>query len=155
MSRADIRAVPTEHRASIGDGSVAMIGIVVVSHGDLASALVRAAEMIAGPQERLFAVDIGPDDSAEALAATLDAVLRSIEPEPALMLVDLLGGTPYNVAARRGMDRRRVCVAGVNLPMLLEIVVSRGDRSVADLAALAERVGRESIRNLGPLLSPV
>ena len=129
-----------------------MINIVVVSHGSLAQALIEAAEMIAGPQEGLFAVEIGPGDSTEAFSANLTRLLCSVEPEPVLVLVDLLGGTPYNVAAQHVIGERLECVTGANLPMLLELLMTRDEVPLTDLAASIERAGHESIKNLGPLL---
>jgi mannose/fructose/sorbose-specific phosphotransferase system IIA component len=129
-----------------------MTSIVVVSHGPLASSLVRAVVMIAGPQEGLHAVEIGPGESPEVFSEALASMLRSIAPHPVLILVDLLGGTPYNVAARHVADSQAECVSGANLPMLLELVMSRADCSPAELAASAESAGRDSIKNLGPQL---
>jgi mannose/fructose/sorbose-specific phosphotransferase system IIA component len=130
-----------------------MVSIIVVSHGHLASALIGAVEMIAGPQEGLYAVEIGPGESPDTFTARLNRVLRAVEPSPALILVDLLGGTPYNVAARQSVVDRNACVSGANLPMLLELVVARDGMSAQELAEAAERVGRDAIRNMGPLLN--
>jgi PTS system mannose-specific IIA component len=130
-----------------------MVNIVVVSHGNLATALIQAVEMIAGPQDGLFAAEIGPGEGAETFAVDLGRLLHSIEPEPILILVDLLGGTPYNVAARHVLGDRFECVTGANLPMLLDLVMSRGEIPLSELAASTERAGRDSIRNLGPLLT--
>jgi PTS system mannose-specific IIA component len=129
-----------------------MISIVVVSHGDLASALVRAVDMIAGPQPALYAVEIGPGESPDTFATALASLLRSIAPSPVLILVDLLGGTPYNVVARHVVGAQAECVSGVNLPMLLELVMSRNAIPLAELATSAESSGRDSIENLGPKL---
>lgn len=130
-----------------------MVNIIIVSHGILATALIRAAEMIAGPQEGLFAVEIGPGESPESFAVELDRLRHSIGAEPILVLVDLLGGTPYNVAAQHVTGDRFECVTGANLPMLLELLMSRDEVPLANLAASIERAGRESIRNLRPLLN--
>ena len=77
-----------------------MINIVVVSHADLGDALFRAAEMIVGETEGLYSVSLLPEDSPEAFGEKLEAALRPIEGEETLVLIDLFGGTPYNVAAR-------------------------------------------------------
>lgn len=132
--------------------SHAMLSIVLVSHGDLASALLRAATMIAGPQERVFTVEIVPGQSTDSLSQALADVLREIEPEPALVLVDLLGGTPYNVAARHALGDDVECVTGVNLPMLLEAIMSRDSLTLSEVVASITQAGRDSVRNLGPLL---
>ena len=129
-----------------------MFNIIVVSHGDLGEALLRAVEMIAGPQERVFAVGIEPGQSPDAFSDALEEMLRETAPAPTLVLIDLLGGTPYNVAARRVVAGRVECITGANLPMLLELVMSRDELPLSDLAASIEKAGRESVRNLRPLL---
>ena len=126
--------------------------MVVVSHGDLGDALIRATEMIAGPTEGLFAVSLLPGESPEGFGGKLATALEGIQGQETLVLIDLLGGTPYNVAARQVLKANVECVTGVNLPMLLELVMTRED--AASLSELAEGIaqkGQESIRNLGPL----
>jgi len=131
---------------------MAMINIVLVSHGELGDALVQAAEMIAGPAERLFSVPLLPGESPEGFGEKLDAALREIAGEETLVLIDLFGGTPYNVAARQVLKENVECVTGANLPMLLELVMSRDDATLAELAEDIAQAGRESVRNLGPML---
>lgn len=129
-----------------------MINIVLVSHGELGDALVQAAEMIAGPAERIFSVPLLPGESPEGFGEKLDAALREIAGEETLVLIDLFGGTPYNVAARQVLKENVECVTGANLPMLLELVMSRDDATLAELAEDIAQAGRESVRNLGPML---
>jgi len=131
---------------------MAMINIVLVSHGELGDALVQAAEMIAGPAERIFSVPLLPGESPEGFGEKLDAALREIAGEETLVLIDLFGGTPYNVAARQVLKENVECVTGANLPMLLELVMSRDDATLAELAEDIAQAGRESVRNLGPML---
>ena len=129
-----------------------MINIVVVSHADLGDALFRAAEMIVGATEGLYSVSLLPEDSPEGFGEKLEAALRPIEGEETLILIDLFGGTPYNVAARQVLKENVECVTGANLPMLLELVMSRDDASLSDLAEEIARAGQESVKNLGPML---
>ena len=128
-----------------------MVNIVIVSHGDLGDALLRTTEMIAGPTERLFSVSLLPDESPEGLEDKLSTVLREIEDEETLVLVDMPGGTPYSVVAPHVSQANVECVTGVNLPMLLELVTSR-DGALAKLADVATRAGQETIKNVGPML---
>jgi mannose/fructose/sorbose-specific phosphotransferase system IIA component len=130
-----------------------MINIVLVSHGELGDALIRAAEMIAGPAERVFSVPLLPGESPESFGDKLTVALQDIEGEETLVLIDLFGGTPYNVAARRVLQENVECVTGANLPMLLELLMSRDDASLPDLAEAIARAGQESVKNLGPMLS--
>ena len=130
-----------------------MVNIVIISHGDLGDALIRATEMITGPTERLFSVPLLPDESPEGFGEKLAGVLREIEGEETLVLIDLLGGTPCNVAARQALKGNVECVTGVNLPMLLELVASRDHASLPELAETITQAGQQSIKNLGPLLN--
>jgi mannose/fructose/sorbose-specific phosphotransferase system IIA component len=129
-----------------------MINIVLVSHGELGDALIRAAEMIAGPAERVFSVSLLPGESPESFGDKLTGALQEIEGEETLVLIDLFGGTPYNVAARRVLQENVECVTGANLPMLLELLMSRDDTSLPDLAQAIAQAGQESVKNLGPML---
>jgi len=130
-----------------------MINIVIISHGDLGDALIRATEMITGPTEHLFSVPLLPDESPEGFGEKLAAALRKSEGEETLVLIDLLGGTPCNVAARQALKGNVECVTGVNLPMLLKLVTSRDHASLPELAEAITQAGQQSIRNLGPLLN--
>ncbi|MDY7078377.1 MAG: PTS sugar transporter subunit IIA [Chloroflexota bacterium] len=129
-----------------------MINIVIVSHADLGDAMIRAAEMIAGSTESLYSVALLPDDSPESFGEKLDTALQEIEGQETLVLIDLFGGTPYNVAARLVLKENVECVTGANLPMLLELVMSRDGATLAELAEDIARAGQESVKNLGPML---
>jgi mannose/fructose/sorbose-specific phosphotransferase system IIA component len=130
-----------------------MINILIVSHADLGPALIRAAEMIVGPIEAISAVPLLPDESPEGFGEKLDAALEEIEGEEALVLIDLFGGTPYNVAARHVLKDNVECLTGVNLPMLLELAMSRDGTSLPELAQEIARAGQESVKNLAPILN--
>lgn len=129
-----------------------MINIVIVSHADLGDALIRAAEMIAGSAEGLYSVPLLPEDSPETFGEKLETALQEIKDQETLILIDLFGGTPYNVAARQVLKENVECVTGANLPMLLELMMSRDDGSLAELAESIAQAGQESVKNLGPML---
>lgn len=129
-----------------------MISIVLVSHGDLGAALIRSAEMIMGPVEQVFAVSLLPEEAPESFGAKLAAALAGFEGQDVLVLIDLFGGTPYNVAARLVLDGNRECVTGANLPMLLEVLSAREFSTLEELAATAAQAGQDSVKNLGPML---
>ena len=130
-----------------------MVNIVIVSHADLGDALIRAVEMIAGQAEGLYSVSLFPGDSPEGLGEKLEAALQEIEGQETLVLIDLFGGTPYNVAACQVLKENVECVTGANLPMLLELIMSRDGASLPELAKEIAQVGQESVKNLGPMLS--
>ena len=130
-----------------------MVNIVIVSHADLGDALIRAVEMIAGQAEGLYSVSLFPGDSPEGLGEKLEAALQEIEGQETLVLIDLFGGTPYNVAACQVLKENVECVTGANLPMLLESIMSRDGVSLPELAKEIAQAGQESVKNLGPMLS--
>ena len=134
------------------EAQVTMVNIVIVSHGNLGEALLRAGEMIAGPQERVHIVQIAPGESPGPFSQRLAAVLYKIEPEPAIILVDLLGGTPYNAAALHAARGNVECVTGANLPVLLDLIMSRDQLTLSELAESIAQAGRDSIKNVGPVL---
>ena len=129
-----------------------MINIVIVSHANLGDALIRAAEMITGPAESLYSVPLLPDDSPESFGEKLETVLQDVKGQETLILIDLFGGTPYNVAARQVLKEHVECVTGANLPMLLELVMSRDDATLSQLAEDIAQAGQGSVKNLGPML---
>ena len=129
-----------------------MINIVIVSHADLGDALIRAAEMIVGSTEDLYSVPLLPEESPESFGEKLEAALLEVEGQETLILIDLFGGTPYNVSARQVLKENTECVTGANLPMLLELVTSRDDATLSELAEYIARAGQESVKNLGPML---
>ena len=122
------------------------IGVVITAHGDLAVALLRAAELIVGPQAGVAAVCLDPQDGPESHAAALQAALEQVDcGAGVLVLTDLFGGTPANTAALGLGQGALVVLCGVNLPMLLEVLTRRDEVSLPALAAAALRAGRTGI----------
>ncbi len=122
--------------------------IVLVSHGDLACALKRTAELIAGPQTDVTCLALMPGDDVPAFQSRLVQAVGSTR--PTLILVDMLGGTPWNVAlaasARNALVR---VVSGMNLPMLLELSLARQGATVDALARLALEAAQQALQ-VGP-----
>jgi len=123
-----------------------VIGVVVVTHGQLATELVNAAEMIVGDLPRFTAVSIGwHDDANDAREDILHAIERVRGPEGVLLLTDMFGGTPSNLAISC-MSRPKVEVlAGINLPMLVKLAKVREERSLPDAIAMAQEAGRKYV----------
>jgi PTS system mannose-specific IIA component len=127
-----------------------MVKTLIVSHGDLAHVLLRSAETIAGPNPALAAVSLAWDDEpAEARRKVAEAIGALGAEDGLLILTDMFGGTPNNIAAGFAEPGRVEVVAGVNLPMVLrlECMGETGTRTVSDLAAWIESKGRGSIRH--------
>jgi len=124
-----------------------MIGVVVVSHGQLASEFVAAAEHVLGPQPQMVSVPIGPDDDMEARRADILNAVRSVDDGAGvIILTDMFGGTPSNLAISIINETNVEVIAGVNLPMLIKLAVERGRTSLAQAAMLAQEAGRHYIR---------
>jgi len=131
-----------------------MIGMVLVTHGRLAAELIAALEHVVGPQEGIRAVCIGPDDDMERRRQDiLDRVAEVDEGEGAVVLTDMFGGTPSNLAISI-MDKARVeVIAGVNLPMLIKLASVRETESLAEAVISAQEAGRKYINVASKLLA--
>ena len=123
-----------------------MIGLVLVTHGGLAVELIRAMEHVVGPQENTAAICIGPDDDMEHRRADIQKAVGSVETgEGVIILTDMFGGTPSNLAISI-MDTATVeVIAGVNLPMLIKLASVRETVDLADAVASAQDAGRKYI----------
>jgi PTS system mannose-specific IIA component len=123
-----------------------MIGVVVVTHGQLATELLNAAETIVGDLPNFAAVSIGwHDDVEEARKEIADTIARVAGEHGAIVLTDMFGGTPSNLAITLVEEGRVEVVTGVNLPMLLKLA---GTHEPGDVRAVARRVredGRAAI----------
>ena len=129
-----------------------MINVVVVTHGDFGEALIRAAEMIVGPQEAVRAVALLPGESPDGFGDKLDVALGDLQGQDTLILIDLFGGTPCNVSARKVLELNVEVVTGLNMAMLIEALTSRDRASLSELAAQVTEAGQKSVTNLKPLL---
>ena len=109
-----------------------MIGMVLVTHGRLAEELISALEHVVGPQANVRAVCIGPDDDMEQRRAEiLDLAVQADEGDGVVLLTDMFGGTPSNLAISI-MEKAHVeVIAGVNLPMLIKLASVRETESLA------------------------
>ncbi|MBI1186954.1 MAG: PTS fructose transporter subunit IIA [Alphaproteobacteria bacterium] len=124
-----------------------MIGVVVVSHGQLAEEFVAAAEHILGPQRQMRAVAIGPDDDMEVKRTQIVNAVRAVDDGAGtIILTDMFGGTPSNLAISVIYEGRIEVIAGVNLPMLVKLGEIRDRASIEDAAAKAQEAGRHYIR---------
>ncbi len=132
-----------------------MIYVVLVSHGDLSSQLIKSAEMIAGESEGVYSVSLYPGETPEDFEKKLNLVLDKIGDEETIILMDIFSGTPYNVSARQVMRDNVECITGANLPMLIELLMTRDGSSLSELAESISQAGQESIKNLKPMFKQV
>ncbi len=131
-----------------------MIGIVLVTHGRLADEFVAATEHVVGAQEAIRSICIGPDDDMERRRAEImDAIDAVDDGSGVVVLTDMFGGTPSNLAISI-MDRANVeVIAGVNLPMLIKLTSVRGQLELAEAVASAQEAGRKYINVASSLLA--
>lgn len=130
-----------------------MIGLVVVTHGALATEFVRVTESIVGPQQQLQAVALGADEAIESMKERIGNAIKAVQTgEGVVVLTDMFGGTPSNLSLTFLEEGRVEILMGVNLPMLLKLASGRsvdegeGAKTVVDLARFALEYGRKNIQ---------
>ena len=123
-----------------------MIGVVVVTHGQLATELVNAAETIVGDQRQFAAVSIGwHDDVDDAREELRQAMARVAGDAGVLLLTDMFGGTPSNISLSFLADHKVEVVTGVNLPMLIKLATLSEDKPLEELASFIKSYGQRNI----------
>jgi len=123
-----------------------MIGLVLVTHGRLAQEFVVAMEHVVGPQERIATVCIGPEDDMEERRADIATAIAAVDVgQGVIVLTDLFGGTPSNLAISLMETGRIEVIAGINLPMLIRLGGARKAMKVAEAVAAAREAGRKYI----------
>lgn len=128
---------------------------VIVTHGHLAGELLAAAEMIIGPISHITAVSIGWHDDVDAAREEVQrAISRVTQQRGVLLLTDMFGGTPTNIASMFLEEGAVEVVTGVNLPMVIKLATSTAEDSLADIARKICDQGRQGIYLAGALLAP-
>jgi PTS system mannose-specific IIA component len=123
-----------------------MIGLVLVTHGRLAREFVVAMEHVVGPQQRIEAVCIGPEDDMERRRGDIAKAIAKVDDgSGVIILTDLFGGTPSNLAISLMKTDKIEVIAGVNLPMLIRLEGARKTMDVKAAVAAAREAGRKYI----------
>ncbi|MFN9926335.1 MAG: PTS sugar transporter subunit IIA [Phenylobacterium sp.] len=123
-----------------------MIGLVIVTHGRLAEEFIFAMEHVVGPQSAVEAICIGPDDDMERRRQDILAACRRVETGAGVVLLtDMFGGTPSNLAISVMDQTRAEVIAGLNLPMLIKLASLRSRVGLEDAVAAAQEAGRKYI----------
>ena len=123
-----------------------MIGLVIVTHGRLAAEFVAAMEHVVGRQRAVESVCIGPEDDMERRRQDiLEAVDRVDSGDGVILLTDMFGGTPSNLAISVMEQTRAEVIAGLNLPMLIKLASIRGREDLQTCVAHAQDAGRKYI----------
>ncbi|MFW2829962.1 PTS sugar transporter subunit IIA [Sphingomonas sp. ID0503] len=123
-----------------------MIGLVLVTHGRLAAEFVTAMEHVVGPQDAIESICIGPDDDMEVRRADIATAVGDVDGgDGVIILTDLFGGTPSNLAISLMRPGRVEVIAGINLPMLIRLEGARKTMKVKAAVAAAREAGRKYI----------
>ncbi|QIG80574.1 PTS sugar transporter subunit IIA [Stakelama tenebrarum] len=123
-----------------------MIGLVLVTHGRLAEEFVTAMEHVIGPQEQIETICIGPEDDMEERRTDIDKAIKAVDTgDGVILLTDLFGGTPSNLAISLMETGRIEVIAGINLPMLIRLGGARQAMNVTEAVAGAREAGRKYI----------
>ncbi|NOZ42138.1 MAG: PTS sugar transporter subunit IIA [Alphaproteobacteria bacterium] len=131
-----------------------MIGMVIVTHGRLAEEFVSATEHVVGPQKALRTICIGPDDDMELRRQDILTAVREVDQgEGVILLTDMFGGTPSNLAISIMENANVEVIAGINLPMLIKLASVRMSCSMEEAARAAQDSGRKYINIASHVLS--
>lgn len=130
-----------------------MIGLVFVTHGNLAQEFLAAMEHVAGKQDKVACVCIGPEDNMEARREEILTKAKAVDSgNGVLLLTDMFGGTPSNLAMSVIGHGNFDVIAGVNLPMLIKLASARKEMSVTECANVAQEAGKKYINVASALL---
>jgi PTS system mannose-specific IIA component len=132
-----------------------MIGGVIVTHGQLANELVSAAEMIVGEIHHITAVSIGWHDDVDVAREEVERAIQRVDVgSGVLLLTDMFGGTPTNLAATFLGQASVEVVTGVNLPMVIKLATQDKDEQLGDLARRVRDQGQQQIHLASDILTP-
>jgi mannose PTS system EIIA component len=132
-----------------------MIGMVLVTHGHLATEFRAALEHVVGPQQQLVSISIGPEDDMERRRADiLEAIHRADSGDGVVLLTDMFGGTPSNLAISVMNGGNVEVLAGVNLPMLIKLASVRDTATLEQAVLQAQDAGRKYVYIASRVLNP-
>ena len=130
-----------------------MIGLVLVTHGRLADEFVSALEHVVGPQDAIRTVCMFPEDDIEETRQTIEKAVKKVDQgNGVILLTDMFGGTPSNLAISLSESGKTEALAGINLPMLVKLASIRKDTKVKDAVIAAQDAGRKYIHAASALL---
>jgi mannose PTS system EIIA component len=141
--------------AGIQPDSVRKVAGVIVTHGQLAGELLAAAEMIVGPISHVAAVSIGWHDDVDSARGEVERAIKGVsQGAGVLLMTDMFGGTPTNIASMFLEEGEIEVITGVNLPMIIKLSSQQERGSLADMAKHLCDVGRQGIYVASELLTP-
>ncbi|MBK7994590.1 MAG: PTS sugar transporter subunit IIA [Blastocatellia bacterium] len=132
-----------------------MVGGIIVTHGRLAIELVTAAEMIVGEIKHIIAVSIGWNDELEQGLKEIEQAIKKVnQGSGVLILTDMFGGTPTNVAMTFSQPGKVEIITGVNLPMIIKLASQQKDESLSILAGKVREQGQKNIYIASEVMAP-
>src|ERR1700733_8700006 len=131
-----------------------MIGLILVTHGAIGAELLTALNTIVGPQAQAKAISIGAEDDMDKCRADILAAIKEVNSgKGVVLLTDMFGGTPSNLAISVMPKTNAVVLAGVNLPVLVKLASVRGTLPLLDAVKEAESAGRKYIQMVSETLA--
>ena len=131
------------------------VGGVIVSHGQLATELLSAAETVVGELSHITAVSIGWHDDVELAKSEIERAIKKVsDGNGVLVMTDMFGGTPTNISAMFLKEGEVEIVTGVNLPMVMKLASYSKETTLSEMARLVEEQGKQSIYRTAALLEP-
>lgn len=131
-----------------------MIGLVIVSHGNLANEFKNALEHVVGEQKQLIAVSIGPDDDMQKRQEDiLKAAKQADKGKGTIILTDMFGGTPSNLAISIMHEGNYEVIAGINLPLLIKLAGTRGEENMKEVIEKSVESAKRYINVASQLLN--
>ncbi|QAT39169.1 PTS sugar transporter subunit IIA [Clostridium sp. JN-9] len=125
-----------------------MVGIIAISHGNYVKELINSVELIYGKIDEIEAICLEKAESIESLNSKIELKIKGLDADEILILVDLLGGTPYNASSLWMKNPNINVVTGINMPMLLEILPHRNE-GLMKVSKIAEESAKNGIINVG------
>lgn len=123
-----------------------MVGVLIVSHGPLAEALITSVQSLVGRIEGMSGISVWPKDNPKEIRDKIQKKMREVDDgDGVLILTDILGGTPTNISLSSLKKERVEVVTGVNVPMLLTLSSYRKGRSLKEIGTMVKKSGRRSI----------
>jgi len=123
-----------------------MVGVLIITHGSFAEALISTAEGIVGPIENMRSVSVSAEDDLESIKGAVSKIIKTVDQgEGVILLTDMFGGTPSNIGLSFLNNGKVDILTGVNLPIVLKLAKGRKGKTLDELAKLVRKKGRESI----------
>ncbi len=132
-----------------------MIGMVLVTHGHLATEFRAALEHVVGPQKQIVSISIGPEDDMERRRSDIIAAIKQADSgDGVVVLTDMFGGTPSNLAISVMNGGKVEVLAGINLPMLIKLASVRDSQPLEQAVLQAQDAGRKYVYIASKVLNP-